>query len=102
MWPVRSGCPSSSPKSCVIHGFEVYYSISPSTPILELAVSIPVYGTSHALSDVANAPSGAARRRYPPRRFVFSASAPPTAPHGPAFLASTAFQLDLHDPQRVA
>ena len=25
MWPVRSGCPSSSPESCVIYGFEEFF-----------------------------------------------------------------------------
>src|SRR2546423_11679328 len=44
-------------------------------------------------------------RRYPPRRFVFSSSAAPTAPPGSAFLASPGchrFHLDLHCPQRWA
>src|SRR2546423_11889957 len=44
-------------------------------------------------------------RRYPPRRFVFSSSAAPTAPPGSAFLASPGchrFHLDLHCPQRLA
>jgi len=56
---------------------------------MELAVPLGyIFVISHALTDVANAPSGAGRRRYPPRRFIFSTSAPPTASHGTVFLAS--------------
>ena len=71
--------------------------------LAELAVPVGyIFVTSHALTNVANALPGAGRRRYPPRRFVSSPSAAPTAPSKSALLASLGchgFHLDLDEPQ---
>src|SRR5271163_1516609 len=74
--------------------------------LAELAVPVGyIFVTSHALTNVANALPDAGHRRYPPRRFVSSPSAAPTAPLGSAFLASSGcyqFHLDLDQPHRLA
>jgi hypothetical protein len=57
-----------------------------------------IFVTSHALANVANTLHSAGRHRYPPRRFISSPSAAPTALLGSAFLASPSyrqFQLNL-------
>src|SRR5271154_2880877 len=55
----------------------------------ELAVPLVyIFVSSHVLANVTNAAPAPGYRRDPPRRFVFSSSAAPTAPPGSALLAS--------------
>lgn len=64
-----------------------------------------IFVTSHTLTNVANALPGAGGRRYPPRRFIPSPPATPTAPLGSAFLGSPSchqFHLNLDQPNRLA
>jgi hypothetical protein len=50
---------------------------------MELTVPLVyIFVSSHVLAKVANATPVAGYRRDPPRRFVFSSSAAPTAPPG--------------------
>jgi hypothetical protein len=67
--------------------------------------SVYIFVSSHVLINVANATPVAGYPRYPPRRFVSSPSAAPTAPLGPTFPASPGCHLvhfDLDEPQSLA
>jgi hypothetical protein len=74
--------------------------ISRSLPCL-----LVIYSSHPTPSPTLLALPGAGHRRYPPRRFVSSPSAAPTAPLGSAFLASPGchqFYLDFDQPHRLA